>query len=151
MAKINLNKALKLKKRIASDMAKIREKILKYNSFNAKNDRSEKYDVEDLKAEYIDMMNGFISLKALINSKNSTIQADLYRIDEYKGLLSMYKRMPTKEGFFTEYGDNDQQYKVQISETEIDVLIKETEDLIEKTQDKIDKFNYNNEIEFELG
>jgi len=148
---INLNKALKLKKRIASNIAKIKSKIQKYNSFNANNDISSKYNTIDMLAELDILIRKMVELKSLINEANLTIQPDLYAITEYKALLSFYRNIETKEGVHKSYGrDSEDTFKAQISDTSIDAFVLNVEDRIEATQDKIDKFNYNTEIVFSL-
>ncbi len=144
MEKISLSTALKVKKRFVSDLKSYKEKILENNS-NLKQNKP-LYNIEDLFIEYNDLKEKIISLKCKIRKANISIIEPLVKIEEEKDRLVMYKvlREKTKEGFQKSggYGESEVlEYKAQMSKTEIDKLITNTQKSIFLVQEIIDKHN----------
>ena len=139
---MKLSKALKLKKRLASDLTRLQSKVQSNNSVLKGN--TLKYDINELMKEISDKRKDLINLKISINNANVTIQGKIYELAETKSYIQFLKAINTEEGIVTSrYGDGpSQNYTVIIDEIQKDSLITKAQDKLDSIQEEIDTFNY---------
>lgn len=144
---MKLNKALKLKKKIAGEIANLKSSIQTKNSYIDGTIKVENYDVNKIYLELLRKIEDLTSLKYAINEANREIQSKIYLIGEYKGLINFWQGVTVHEGTFpNNYGGQPTTYVAQIDEKTRDNMVKEFQTQIDSIQDEIDVFNYTTEI-----
>lgn len=154
MANVNLSKALKMKNRLAKQIAELQRKVTEQNSHlkGAVTD----YDSRALYEELQQATSRLIDLKTAISLANVPIQSTIYRLAEYKGLVAFLKKVETKRGrqlgLTSEYfvsSEVPQEYEAQITAVERDAEVERLEAEIDRLQDELDRFNATVVIEVE--
>jgi hypothetical protein len=149
---MKLYKALKLKKKIIGEIAKLKEQIAFKNSYldgslNAETfNASEAYETLEKKIETL------VNLKIAINEGNKEIQALIYSLSEYKSLLSFWNNLNTTEGITPNRFSSDHNtivYKTHFNEKKAEEMIVFHQNKIDVIQDEIDVYNHNTEIPWE--
>ena len=151
---MRLQKALKLKKKLAGEIAKLKTQIMQKNSYMEGSLNAEKYNVQEMYEELLEKINQLVGLKFAINEANLEIQSKIYLLAEYKGLVEFWKMVNVTEGdhpVSSRFGDTSvfKQYYAQVSEEERDRFVKNYEEKIEAIQDEIDTYNFTTEIPWE--
>lgn len=142
---MKLHKALKLRKKIAGEISKIKEQISSKNSY--KEGQPVRYDVPTLLSVLDSKVNDLVRLKYNINRTNDPIQSDIYRLAELKGLIIMWSGVSTEEGSRNfGYAERTIVYKAQINEEEKDALVAKIQKEIDDIQESIDTFNYTTDL-----
>ena len=147
---MKLYKALKLKKKLSGEIARIENQILTHNSYVIGAKNSENCDVEGLERTLGAKVSELIDLKVKIYEANKYIQKDIYTLAETKGLLAFWVSIGVTEGkiasnsLYERGGTYD--YAVHVNEESKDAKVKELQDKIETLQENIDTYNYLTEI-----
>jgi hypothetical protein len=145
---MKLHKALKLRKKLVGDIARLKVQIQTKNSFTEGSLNAEKYNVNTLYLLLQEKINQLIGLKYAINEANREIQANIYTISEYKALIAFWNEVPVKEGTqIVGYSDGTTiNYLVQIDEAKRNEMVAEFQIKVDALQEEIDTFNYTTDI-----
>lgn len=148
MAQITLTKALKLKKKLAGEMAELCSKLGKHNSYEE--GQTPKYNTKEVLIEYTTLQEKLTDLKVKIAKANEGILHDILTLAELKQVLSLLRGLDAKEGLtrIGYQGDIKVNMISTISSKEKDQFIKSTQDAIGNLQDKIEEYNATTKIEF---
>lgn len=147
---MKLYKALKLRKKLVGEIAKLKEQIKTKNSYIVGSVDPKKYSVRDIYNQLLVKTNDLIALKYVINEANQEIQEKIFRISELKSLLSFWNDMPVAEGTQSIglYSDKVQNYTVQIDELERNMIVEEFQKKIDALQEELDLYNYTTVIPY---
>lgn len=147
---MKLSKALKEKKRLAAEIADLKRTIGSKNSYGegVKEKTEENYIVPELYDELLGKIEDLVNLKLMINNANLDIQPLLYKLGEYRSMISFLNGLDSFEGTRRiGYGEStEEQYFAQFSEPEIDRMKKDYQKKADMLQDEIDTYNYTTEI-----
>jgi hypothetical protein len=145
---MKLHKALKLRKSLTGDIARIKQQIQTKNSYTEGSVNPEKYNVPTLYTELQAKINELIGLKYAINEANREIQSTIYKISENKALIAFWNSVPVTEGkLVTGYSQSIvQEYKVQIDEETRNKMVADFQKKVDVLQEEIDTYNYTTEI-----
>jgi len=145
---MKLQKALKLRKKLVGDIARLKTQIHGKNSFTEGSLNADIYSVPKLYEELQKKINDLIGLKYAINEANREIQANIYTISEYKALIAFWNDVSVKEGKqIIGYSDvTTMEYLVQIDEATRNQMIAEFQVKVDALQEEIDTFNYTTDI-----
>ena len=142
---MKIQKALKLKKRMGADIAKIQSLIQQKNSFVTT--ETNDYDVVKLLSDLRDSVGDLLRLKSAINTANLPIQATIYTIGEAKSRLVFLKGINTFKGSKASYSrDVSIIYDTVYTERSVAEMMVKEQDFIDELQEKIDTFNYTTEV-----
>jgi len=147
---MKLYKALKLKKKLAGEIAKLQGTIARNNSYVEGNKTAEKCDILAIESELGKKMGELLDLKMAIYKANIPIQKDIYALAEIKGLIVFWEGVNTTEGVYPSGGysvnSKDTIYIARISEEEKEKRQRELQDKIDTLQENIDAYNYTTDI-----
>ena len=148
---MKLHKALKLRKKLVGDIARLKTQIQVKNSYTEGSLDAEKYNVPKLYKELQDKINELIGLKYAINEANHEIQANIYTISEYKALIAFWNEVSVVEGLQISghFGYSEAKpvnYKAQIDEATRNQMVIEFQVKVDALQEEIDTFNYTTDI-----
>ena len=145
---MKLYKALKLKKTLVGEIAKLKEEIKSKNSYLIGNQNAERFPIFDKYDELTEKTSQLIALKFVINEANAEIQSKIYLLGEYKSLTTFLNELSITEGTsqISQYGDKTGEFKVGMNETIRDTKVKEFQTKINALQEEIDIFNFTTEI-----
>lgn len=140
---MKLTKALKQKNRIAGELSRTKNLIIRENS---------KLDVqynEDKIKNLFDLLNELTSdliiIKSKIQKATAPISEKLLKLAELKGQIDFYNSLPTKEGKFELYSYNENEkseiYKAYFNQDKVDNKLIEIQKQINDLQDEIDEYN----------
>ncbi len=103
---MKLHKALKLRKGLVGEIAKLKQQIKEKNSYLIGSQNGEKFSVEDLYSELLIKIDELTGLKFAINEANREIQAQIYTLSEYKALIAFWNEVSVTEGtVVTDYSE----------------------------------------------
>lgn len=142
MKKITINKALKLKNRLAGEIASLQSQVREENSRRV--DAKTKVDVGQLLKTLNEKSETLIALKASINRASAPIADLLVGIAELKGNLVFYKSVSTKEGIERDRYDASAvgiEYEAFLTKVDIQKAQDELQRRINEIQDDIDEYN----------
>lgn len=145
---MKLYQALKLKKKIASDISKLWTKLRENNSVIKGEERN--YDPKEIMDEILKKTEYLIRLKINIQKANEPILDKIYRIAELKSQVDYLRTVSTKKGIETyrDYGNTvSQEYETIYDRKQIDELTLTLETSISKIQDELEQYNFNTDIE----
>lgn len=144
---MKLSKALKEKKRLAAEIARIKSLILSKNSYIEGANVPQKFSVEELFAELQKKVQELVNLKIVINEANKEIQSSIFLLGEYKALVSFFNSLNVSEGPQESYRTEQMvNYCVQFDEVKKNELVKEFQEKADHLQDQIDTYNYTTEV-----
>lgn len=145
---MKLHKALKLRKKLTGDIARLKAQIQSKNSYIAGSLNPEKYSVRKIYSELQAKIDELVGLKYAINEANHEIQDKIYRLSEYKALIAFWNDVSVQEGTQTisTYSDKTQEYVVQIDEENRNKMVAEFQVKVDALQEEIDTFNYTTDI-----
>lgn len=149
---MRLQKALKLKKVIAGEIATLKHQIQQKNSYVVGSANAEKFDMNALYVQLLEKTQTLINLKFAINEANKGIQSLIYALSEYKSLIQFWQGVSVTEGTLNQgYGQNLMavEYVVTFDELEKNKIIAEFQAKVISLQDDIDTYNYTVEIPWE--
>lgn len=141
---MKLARALKLKKKLAGEVAQLQRLILTENVEVDQN--KSKFDVKQRMEELVEKQKKLADLKTEIAKANSDIWAAIFHMTEIKSHIAFLRSLDTKEGTFSEnYRFSEdltkKTYKPQIDKLEVETRISKLEAEVEKLQEQIDEFN----------
>ena len=146
--KINLCRALKLKNRLASRLARLDSLITEYNSSVEDN---REYDVRQLYKTRMVLAEHLVQLKVQITDANRPMQRQIFEVAECKSLCSTLSRVDTQHGpRSTGFGEPVQRYVAQFRKADLERETRKVEREIDRLQDELDQFNFKTRIEVPL-
>lgn len=152
MTKITLARALKYKKRVQQRIGEAAKLIQAHNS--ALVGVTREYDVKELRAEYLRLVEHLIDLKFKIYQANDEIYADILRLAELKSQIDLLRKMETTHGIpiggYYVRDEKPPEYEACIREAEKVKLIRVLEKQVDDMQEALDAFNNRTRIEIEL-
>ena len=145
---MKLYKALKLRKTLIGEIAKLKQQIKEKNSYLEGSLNAEKFDVNELYDELLKKIDELTGLKFAINIANGEIQNKIYVLSEYKALIAFWNEVSVVEGAQIHgYSETTvRNYKVQVDENKRNEIIKEFQMRVDALQQDIDVYNYTTEI-----
>ena len=163
---MKIAKALKLKNRLAGEIAKLKEIVQARNVIEA--GQEVVYDVKKMVDETMpSAITNLVTVKTAIAVANSgsfvnlaSITADslkaspywaIFMIAEFKGMIETLKAINTKNGKFTDFrGLRDAatqvEYVAQVKQQEIDRIVSGLEAEIDAMQDELDAYNATTDV-----
>lgn len=145
---MKLQKALKLRKKLIGEIAKLKADIQSKNSYSVGSLKADKYNVPKLYVELLDKIDLLTGLKFVINEANREIQSKIYTLAEYKALIAFWNSVSTVEGtHLVGYGEkNSVEYQVQVDEETRNKYVKYFQERVDVLQEEIDTYNYTTDI-----
>tara|TARA_R110000822_G_scaffold21989_1_gene69534 strand:- start:1312 stop:1776 length:465 start_codon:yes stop_codon:yes gene_type:complete len=148
--KITLARALKLKNRLAGQLAKIGGRAVSHNSYVEGTNNS--YDSVKVFAEYRKIQEQLVELKSKVQAANAPIHKDIAMMGELRTEIVLLNSMSVTKGVVTEprYGegqDTTRVYVAAIDKLARDNNVAELEQEIDILQDDIDAHNATTTIE----
>ena len=145
---MKLYKALKLRKTLIGEIAKLKQQIKEKNSYLEGSLNAEKFDVNELYDELLKKIDELTGLKFAINIANGEIQNKIYVLSEYKALIAFWNEVSVVEGAQIHgYSETTvRNYKVHVDENKRNEIIKEFQMRVDALQEDIDVYNYTTEI-----
>jgi molybdopterin converting factor small subunit len=149
---MKLYKALKLRKGLVGEIAKLKEQIKSKNSYLEGSKNGEKFDVQALYDELLEKIDELTGIKFVINEANKEIQAQIYTLSEYKALIAFWNEVPVVEGAqIVGYGESAvMNYKVQFDEAKRNEIVKTFQKRVDAIQEEIDEYNFTTEIPWDV-
>lgn len=148
MKTIKLHTALKLKNRLAGEVARLQQVLARENSRRADNPSKVDRAVADTALQTA--RNKLVAIKSAISAANVLIYPTLARMEETKSALSFYQGLNTREGIetmFTHTGNIDLMHTAYLNREAVDVLVAKLQDDINALQDSVDAYNASTTIE----
>jgi hypothetical protein len=145
---MKLHKALKLRKKLTGEIARLKEQIQSKNSYLVGSLNATKFDVNEIYVNLLNKIDELVSLKYVINEANHEIQAKIYILSEYKALIAFWNETSVQEGIQT-IGYSEaitREYKVQIDEETRNKIVEQFQIKVDALQEEIDTFNYTTDI-----
>jgi len=154
---ISLNKALKIKNRLAGELAKLQIVAQQNNSTREDQKEGKTVVLENVWSEMALTRATLIDLKGKIAVSSSDISPKLVKMAELKAEIVFLNSLPVKEGsedFVTGYGANSSvktvKWESYISAASKAELIRGFQDTIDLLQDEIDEYNAITKIDFKI-
>ena len=147
---MKLRRALKVKKQLLKEITELQTKIAKNNSVLENNFEKREYSTKEIYNELLEKINQLVTLKLVIAKANENIQYEIYMLSEYKSLVTFLKTVNTNNGVVSEYGKDLITYKAEMTQKDIEDIIKALEKQIDSMQDTIDEYNAVTEVDFNL-
>ena len=146
---MKIAKALKLKNKLAGEVAQLKELLAKQNARSAK--QKFDYDTREVLASLRTKIQELVKTKAAIAAANAEVYDRIFRLAELKGLVTTLGSLDTRSGVFLEGGDFARQpieveYVAQLSKVEVDRTIEELKSEIQALQDELDEFNFTRSV-----
>lgn len=140
---MNISKALKRKKKLTTEIEKIKGLIQSSNNYTEPN--KPVYDVTSLIINLDSKTTELVDLKSKLAITNIGINSSIYLMAELKGKVSTLKNTSTSES--VQYsGEREIIRKSIINTVDMDEMIVDLEKQIEELQDKIDYYNQTTNI-----
>jgi len=147
---MKLSKALKVKKNLVGEIAKLKNQIARRNSYLVGSKNGEKFPAQETMAKLMEKIRLLTDLKYNINEANREIQAHIYMLGEYKALISFWQSVNITEGVTEAGGYRNTgsvlEYAVHVNEEDKDKLVDEFQLKVNALQDEIDNYNFTTEI-----
>ena len=144
---MKLYKALKLKKSLVGEIAKLKTQIKEKNSYLEGSKNGENFDVHQAYNELLKKIEELTALKFVINEANHEIQAKIYLLGEYKALIAFLNEVSVVEGTqVIGYSDKVQTYQVHINEANRNELVNAFQIKVDAIQEELDEYNFTTEI-----
>jgi hypothetical protein len=144
---MKLSKALKEKKRLAAEIAHLKNLINSKNSYLEGSNVPEKFDVKELYGKLQGKIQDLVNLKIVINEANRDIQPMIYLLGEYKAMISFLSILNVQEGVVpASYNRGENTFEVQFDELKREEMLKEYQDKADALQDEIDTYNYTTDV-----
>lgn len=147
---MKLSKALKVKKNLIGEIAKLKSQIARKNSYLIGSKNGKNFPAQRTINKLMEKINLLTDLKYNINQANREIQVHIYMLAEYKALIAFYQLLNVNEGV-TEAGGfrnagTTLEYAVHISEEQRDDFVNYFQLKVDALQDEIDNYNFTTEI-----
>ena len=144
---MKLAKALKVKNSVINEIQVLKDIIAANNVNLTKNINP--YDINERMDELNTKIEELATLKGNISKANIGIYNKIFRIAEYKGMITYLKTIPTTNGISVKETYNqtvEVEYSASIKDIDVKNLIKIFTKKIEILQDEIDGYNATKEI-----
>ena len=145
---MKLAKALKLKNKLAGEVAQLKELLTQQNSRSTK--QKFDYNNQEVLTNLRVKVDELVATKAAIGAANAEVYPKIFRLAELKGLVTTLKSLSTKEGVYAEslgYSQSvEVEYIAQIKKAEADKLVEALEKEIQELQDALDEFNFTRSV-----
>jgi len=145
MAEVSLARLLKIKSRFTNEYKTLIAILHRENS-RLKTSTS-KVDRGEVFANIKDVVSRIAKAKTLISQANFDIIAQIYEMQEARGLLAQVKTLPTRDGDFLQrdpYSRTEiikEEYEAFLKQEAVDQFEKEATKRIAELQDLIDSYN----------
>ena len=148
---MKLNKALKVKNRLAGEVARLQQILSRENA--RRSDSVSKVARDVISKELDDTREQLIKVKTAISRANINIYEKIQRLAEYKGFIVFIQSLPVRDGEEVSFIGHDREKLVYtwdsyIKREDVDKLVKEYQIKIETLQDEVDAFNSITEANF---
>ncbi len=146
---MKITKALKVKNRLAGEVANLQEILKRENS--RRNDNPSKVNPETVFKDLAAKRAELFGLKAKINAASSKITDKLAELEERKQEKNYFAGMPTREGEEVSFVGRDQEKLVYtwtafLNREKLDIFLADRQNQINELQDAIDTFNASTDI-----
>ena len=144
---MKLAKALKEKNILIKEIKVLQERFQTYNSTIVGSEIP--YPAGESFSSLILKQEELINLKIKIFVANAAIQEKIFRISEYKNIITILRSTSTESGLVKKRdytGSTEDEYISVFKTLEVDNLIKKYEELINSIQEEIDAYNHLTEI-----
>jgi hypothetical protein len=162
MGQYRLAKALKLKNKLAGELAELMIKIQRNNIYTV--GKEPDYNAEVLFQQYKDTQARLVKIKVAIQAANQAVEDKILRMAEAKARLSLLAGIAVKEGVEEEViggwqlltdGSRTQQtkrveYKSYLNRKRLDSEIDQAKAEIETCQEELDAFNAATMVEIDI-
>lgn len=145
---ITLAKALKIKNRLAGELAKLQAIIRTHNAVRSDRIEERSIDIDEIWKQIKSVRNNLVSIRSKIAEATSSIAPKLIQMEEYKSYITFLNTLPIRETTETEvigYGaaalTKEYKWESFISEAEKNLLINEAQKSIDLLQDEVDEYN----------
>ncbi|MDX2066464.1 MAG: hypothetical protein SFX74_12040 [Fimbriimonadaceae bacterium] len=144
---ISISKALKLKNRQAQLVQRLQTQLTTHNS-RLEGNRVD-LDLRQVHTDLLAAIDRLIVIKTAISNANAPVQSLIYRIAELKSLISVLRRVDTKEGrqIVAYMQTEPQEFEVTFSASDIEAMVGKYEAEIDDLQDQLDRHNSTTQIE----
>jgi hypothetical protein len=145
MAEVTLARLLKIKSRFTNEYKTQIAILIRENSKLITS--TSKVDVAEVFSNVKDIIGRIITAKSLISQANFDIFAQIYEMQEARGLLAQIKSLPTRDGESIQrdtYGRGEplkETWVAYLKQESIDTIEKEATKKIAQLQDVIDTYN----------
>lgn len=148
---MRLHKALKLRKSLIGEIAKLQQQISQKNSFTVGSLDTDKYNVEKIYETLLKKVQDLVNLKIVINEANREIQGKIFMLSEYKSLINFWNNVSVTEGDVTQgYGNVVVlKYAAQVDEEKRNALVAEFQKKVDAIQEEIDTYNYTTDVQWD--
>lgn len=148
MAQIRLAKALRLKNKLAGEIAELGRRMQEYNSHREENEPP--FRVDEVWQEREELVVQLVGLKTAISAANGPIQGAIFRLAENKAAIAVLKEMNIHEGVMQDrFGDTPTyKAKAQWNAVRVAEVVEDLTAGIEFYQDEIDTHNAQTSIHF---
>ena len=138
---MNIKQALKLKKKLASNLNREFGKVQSYNSIEEGTNAP--YSAKESLTKWLKMSDELIELKTKIHKANALVYDKIFRMSELKNQLTFLKSLDCTEGkHYDRYSRETPINKVvEISLLEKDNMVLAMEEEIERIQEELDHHN----------
>ena len=149
---MKLYKALKLRKSLIGDIAKLKQQIKEKNSYLDGSVNPDKYSVEKIYQNLLKKIEELTGLKFAIFAANAEIQSRIFMLSEYKALIAFWNEVSVAEGNqVIGYGESAiKTYMVQFDEEKRNNIVNDFQKKVDIIQEEIDNYNYNTDIPWDL-
>ena len=147
MAEIMLDKALKVKNRLAGRLARVQADIQAYNS--VPEGQADQVNVPALMKTREELVGALVTLKTAINEANREAQRDIYDLAEKKATAQFLAGVNTRHGPQPAVypSTTEVHYVAALKKADVDTLVARLEKEIDQLQDRLDQFNHIHKIE----
>lgn len=138
---ITLRKALQLKKTLAGDLAKLKEKLFK---FNAQRTPSKHVDVMAVYDELVKKTANLLELKTKLAQANVGIYEMIATVDEMKSQIAFFNTLNTEEtGREHQFGGAVCEYQVTVAidYTKREAIVAACQAQLDSALERIDEYN----------
>ena len=142
MKTIKLHTALKVKNRLAGEVARLQSILARENA--RRNDNTSKIVCADISIQLDAARKKLLSVKTEIAKANVPIYAALAELEETKAAIAFYQGLPNREGtevVYTHTGNLEYTWASYLNREKIDALVIELQERVNNLQDEIDTFN----------
>lgn len=141
---MNLAQALKKKARLEKKANDLLTKINKSNKVNVLN-TAQQHDVMGLITEWNEIINDIVEVKAKISENTVLVAKVIAKQGLLRKLLNTLRELDcnatSTRDRYSSVDDAVQSYKVQLSPTQRDLLVEQTQKQIDDLQDQLDDYN----------
>lgn len=147
---MNLHKALKVKNRLAGDLANLQSQFSSMNCRTQSEVDHSSTPIKEIFGKLLKTTEQLQKLKSAIATATQPIVAKLVLLAEYKSEISFYRGININESTYAERFDDriiQKPYVVFLSEKERSEKIQNLNILIDELQDQVDAFNASTYVE----